>query len=658
MIFKDKSFEKLINKFDSILNIKNDIKKNYKTTDSLVTQTIKQAIDIKDSSIEDIFSSVSVSQYRLQRYFVYDELYSGVQLIKKIISIYTDNILQVNTYSNNFILIKNTEESKDTGRFIEYDNFCKELIRFFNLEEKIKNVICFNTLKYGDSYIEVIDLDQIPIEKLDKNNEYKKKIEKIRLIKESEFNEKFKSKNKYINNSISEQEISDLLDKYINITDNVDVNIKNDKENNKNKKSVYNFHKILLKFHKPHNIVPIYTDFDTILGYLEISETVNDYYNDRSNTYMSFATLISQISTIFYSGSTNKDLIEDEILKKFSNIIINKIFSKNKINIDSEVKINLSIEIFNSLKRLLIVSNKEALFKNGLNIRYIQPENMFCFKNISGTFYPFGMSIIDPLIFPGKLYILTQLSSVISKLSRSSVLRKWTIETGVHEDTTSLIQRLKRDIKNKRITAEDLIGTKNISNILSDYKDIIAFKKRGNTMIDVDTVQLGSPPSYGTQDLEDLRREIIALSGVPSTYLGYQDMDMRDQLVHTNINFANTIVSIQNNFNKNLTNLFARIAELINENIYSDFNKYVSVVLPPPTILTTQLLESTMQSISNIQRLFNEIPEISVSPMYLISRLCPYINWEEFQREAQDFKVMKNIKSNMGMKQSGSGYGY
>jgi len=384
---------------------------------------------------------------------------------------------------------------------------------------------------------------------------------------------------------------------------------------------------------------------------------------------MNFANLINQISASSYSsGKQNSQEKNDEIIKKFSDVLVRKIIDKYKVRLpnkqlsvvelDSFMKSQLNDSVYYALKRLIITSDKSALFQDKLKVRFISPENMFHFKNPNGDFYPFGLSIIDPLIFPGKLYLLGQLSNAVNKLSRASVLRKWSIETGGREDTNKLVQNLKRDVRNNRITVEDVASSKNISNILSDYRDMITFKKRGTPMLDVDTLQMGQP-STSIQDIQDLRQEIISLSGIPSSYLGFQDMaDLRDQLVHANINFANSVSVIQHNFNTELSKLFYRVSELSNFKS-KKIEEHVKIVLPPPVVLTLQLMETTLNSLSTIQRVFNEIPEISIDPMYLIKRLCPYIDWDEFEKEANDFKNRKDIHNKMkgGADQGGGSYG-
>lgn len=49
--------------------------------------------------------------------------------------------------------------------------------------------------------------------------------------------------------------------------------------------------------------------------------------------------------------------------------------------------------------------------------------------------------------------------------------------------------------------------------ILSDFKDIAVYRKGGVSHLDMEVQSLGDA-SVKTQDLEDSRRELIALSGV------------------------------------------------------------------------------------------------------------------------------------------------
>lgn len=658
-VFKDKTFEKLINQFDtSFTNIpSNDVTVN---SDNLVGQAINQAImtaDDNTSSVHSLFNSLTVSTDRLSRYSTYNELFSAVQLIKRIVVLYLNNLCQRDPITNKILILKSTEESTDIGTEVEYKAYCNSFINFFNLEERIRSRTAPDVLKYGDAFIEIIELDKVDIS-LPRPTVKKKSTVSSEIISEQDFFVKLHSKNEY--NKINSDDIISLLSNYIEFTDSyVNSDLSSIQEENEIKLSdvPYKFSKVLLKFHKPHNIIPLITEFDNVLGYVEISEISTP--SNRTNNLLNFANAINQISSTSYIGGDTKAEKQENVLNLFVNSIILKILAKYNINDTSKYKTDkdyseflkstLKDDVYNTLKRLIINVNNNALFNNKLKVRYIAPDNVFHFKNPgSGTFYPYGDSVIDQLIFPGKLYLLTQLANAVTRLSRSSIMRKWTIETGAREDVNSLLQKLKRNLKNQRITGDDIATSKNLPKILSDYKDMVTFKKKGATFIDLDVLNAGDP-NVNTRDLEDLRRELIALSGVPSSYLGYQDVaDLRDQLIHANVVFATEISAIQKNFNDNLTKLAARVADITKVNSSNKVLENIQITLIPPTVLVLQSIEASINSISTIQRIFAEIPEIDVDPLYLLKRYSPMIDWNEFEKEAQDFKMRKKVSSSTG----------
>lgn len=657
-IFKNKRYNNIISSIDDSIS-KLTIPNSLSDSNDLVSQTIRQSIDgnldTKDQ-LSSILENFSDSAERSQKYKTYDELYSSLQIIKRIVKVYANNLLQTDPVSGNFIIVSHNSKTSDANKFTEHLNFCKELINYFNIEDRIRNRTAFYTLKYGDSFVEVIDLDKAKVE-FPKNRKPRSGNQTQNQTVITESLNLIKSKNKYA--PVNNLKFDELIDHFVDFEDYVTLPESYFSEKEELSVPKYNLSKIMLRFHSPHKIIPIATEYDSVLGYIELQEeSSGGGSNTGTSNLLRFANLMNQIS----DGSEGSS--EDSILVNFSNAIVLRILSKYGIyhtttdeKYGNNIQSKLHSDIYNSLKRILISSKKNALFNSRLKVRYIENNDMYHFKNPDGENYPFGTSVIDSLIFPGKLLILAQLANAISKLSRASTLRKWTIETGSREDVSGLIQKLKRDFRNKRVTAEDIATSRNLPNILSDFKDIIAFKKRGQTMLDIDTVQMGQP-SISTNDIEDLRRELIALSGIPSSYLGYQDMaDLRDHLAHANIVFATEIVNIQNNFNDQLTRLIHRIGELSEYKIDNNFKQNVKISLRPPTFLTLQLIENTLNSLSSIQRVFNEIPEVDSSPMYLIKRLCPYVDWDEFEREANNFKMARKTKKDMGGDEAGGGFG-
>lgn len=659
-VFKDKKFEKLLNQFDNSI-LKVPTSSTIDISDNLVGQAIKQSILSNDDSltVDSLFSNISVSTERLARYGTYDELFSAVQLIKRIIVIYLNNLLQRDTITNKILNVTSTEESSDIGTYVEYQTFCESFIKFFDLENKFRTHTASQVLKYGDSFIELINLDIVDVSI--PRSVPKKKIKSV-SITEDEFLNKLNSKNSY--NSFSVTDIIGVLDNFVEFDDEPHVTSltiterDNELESNINVfKTPYSFGKLLLKFHRPHNIIPIVTEYNTTLGYVEVAEVAKSNTSGSNNNLVNFANIINQISASSYVGGETKSEKEENVLKLFVDSLILKILKQYDIvdngktdsEYSNELKTKLKNDLFYVVKRLAISSKTNSLFKNKLKIRFIPVQDMFHFSNPgTGSFVPYGDSVIDQLIFPGKLYLLTQLANAVTRLSRSSIMRKWTIETGARDDVNSLLQKLKKNLKNQRVTGEDIATSKNLPNILSDFKDMVAFKKKGQTFVDLDILNSGDP-NVNIRDLEDLRRELISLSGVPSSYLGYQDVvELKDQLVNVNIVFANDISAIQKNFNDNLTSLVARASEIVKFKKYSEVKSNVHIGLIPPTVLVLQNIEASINSISTIQRIFAEIPEIDVDPMFLLRRYCPMINWDEFEREAGDFKQRKKVSSTTG----------
>ncbi len=223
-------------------------------------------------------------------------------------------------------------------------------------------------------------------------------------------------------------------------------------------------------------------------------------------------------------------------------------------------------------------------------------------------------------------------------------------ETGPREHHSGLIQKLKRELRNQRISVDDLVSFKSIPRILSDFKDMILLSKKGQKYVDVD-LQNMHDANVKIADLEDLRREIIALSGIPGPYLGYGDViELREQLVHLNITFATEIISIQDVVNIGMTELIDKISKIID--IPDDPSKYVKISLKPPVVLLLQMIETIMASISNIQQNF-QATNVEFNPFYLLKKYLPSIDWEEFTKEAREFELFQKAQGKGNSQQPG-----
>lgn len=737
---KDKSVsvDDLIGRIDGAidnLNIKTD--DTIQNEDNLITKSISDILipdnDVESSGNKDIdalrsnfqsagldpiFKDLVVPEERIKKYQTYDSIYSNVQIIKKVINVYLDNIFMKDSISNRVLLIKEIDKDKSSGKVDEYKKFAEKFIEFFNFDERLKNGV-FKSLKYGDSYIEYIKLDDIEdnfpkvrpaeVEKFNKgfvddgNQSYigssfvsESETLVVESIMKTVSSPKFSKLDSLDIDKLSNVlfEFDELTRESINKTDAVftyetdqsaatDVVDKQKDKISKEKRSKgkksdpakgQNLNGVVLRYHSPHKVIPLVSEYDSILGYVEL-KSIDKKGAETSNPVLGFVDIVKKVSKQNSGGASQK---YDKTIKSFATTISKKVIAKYKIAFDdtnmdqgagsvkqrndeynTTIKKNLDDEIYYSLKRILLETGQNSLFYKKLSIRFIPVDKIYKFPISSSSNYPFGESIIDPLVYPAKLYLLTQLSNMVTKLSRSSIIRKWTVDIGSRENESDILNRLKKQIRNQKITASDLSSSKEIPKLLSDFRDFVVFKKKGQDFVDMETLQHGDP-NIGIRDLEDQRKDLVALSGVPAAFLGYQDhYELREQLIHTNIQFATTISGIQNTINKSTNELMDKIS--LDVGFDEPMSEYVKVSLVPPVSLLLQLVETTITSVSNIQRQFMDMPVLKdADPTYLLKRYVPYIDWEDFAKEAKSFKLKKDVlqdKQTMDPNAGGGGFG-
>jgi len=639
----DQKINNIISKIDnSNTNVE---KKESKSLEDLTGDFLGLVDDAESSNpanneFEKLFKDINIPNERLARYATYDEIYNSVSLTKRVIGVYVSNILSKNPVNNKTLIYRENSDNEnvDESKTKESKKICKDIVKKFDILEKLKKAILPNRLKYGDYFVEVVNVDQ-SAENIDwdkfTNNHYNVVTECENIIEETKKTKDYDSYLMKAANFLFEYTEKDLgVDNEFIIQESADV------EENKN----YNLSNVLLKYHKPHNIIILETKYGTRIGYLEVEKNAN------SSASHSISSMVQRITTM---GSKNGPT-QEENTNKLIRYVVSKIISNKtnkKIN-DKNVKSilhSLDPSVFTHIKRLVIEQgydkkNKQYMSVSPIQVRFIPSNKIVHFSNPGSSNYePFSNSIIDPLVLPGKLYMLTQLSNIITKLSRASLIRKWTIDTGPTKMTGNTLQKLKREIYNTRVTLNDLGSFKSMSKILSDFRDVFAVSHNGRTPVDFEIQQTGDA-NIKTEDLKDLRQELISLTGIPSTYLGMQDtVQLSDQLSNINQTFAVEISDQQQNDIECINLLIKKIS--MEAGINYDVTKYVTVSLTPPVVLIIQLIESTLNSIGNIAGIFTNL-QIPVDPYYLLEQYVPQIDWRTFKEKASKYEKNKIVKNN------------
>lgn len=399
---------------------------------------------------------------------------------------------------------------------------------------------------------------------------------------------------------------------------------------------------IHLNYISPRNVIIIEKD-SYIYGYLVVedlpgqqqSELVIDSFKRFTNG------MTGSLTTKEETKETTDDIVEkltQEILNKVvHNIRLNKARTIgnafnyfNTLNISDEALTSLKVLIYNKIKK-----------KSKLKFRFLTPESIVNFGCNVDKFSPYSTSVFDPLVGPVKLYTLALMSSVVSRLSRAAVIRKWTIETGGKRNHKEIVDKTKNELKSKAISYDKINTLQNISEIVTDFRDMATVSINGQRYVDMEILPMNDR-GLPLNDLNDLKNDIISAGGVPAVYLNLGDtIDLRETLVHLNITFANDIIDKQTSIEQGLDNLFNNIfKKVLDYNGYNDSDFYISnyckAKLNPPLVLQIQSDEAMISTVSNILNLL-DTAKLPVDPKDLYKRYIPSINWEELVKNGQTY---------------------
>jgi hypothetical protein len=595
-----------------------------------------------------------------------------------------------------------------------YIKFIKAIIMKYKLQQKLQDILIPKTLQFGNYFIEIVDLnildnisshEQILMEHEDSINQTQPKKDKKVLHKDEEFlfesnfncfeNEEellkhIKSNlmeaslyeagreqtkkidtitettanstnfNKYDINSLFEDS-SFNLDAYdLSFLDNPSADIDNTKKfklEDINKLDMSKLKDIHLNYISPRNVIIIEKD-SYLYGYLIVEDLKTNSGNEAVvDVFKRFTTnATGSMSTKEENKETTEELtnrITKEVLTKVvHNIRLNKSRSFSGEEFDYFKTLNISDEALTSLKLLIYSKIKE---KSKLKFRFLSPESVVNFSGTIDKFAPYGTSIMDPLVGPVKLFTLALMSSVVSRLSRAAVMRKWIIETGGKRNHKEMIEKTKSELKSKSITYDKINSIQNISEIVTDFRDMATVSINGQRYIDMEVIPMNDR-GLPLNDLNDLKNDIVAAGGVPGVYLNLgETTDLRETLVHLNITFANDIIDKQTSIEKGLDTLFNNVfKKVLYYNGYEDGDFYISnycnAKLNPPLVLQIQSDEAMITTVSNILNLLKSA-EVPVDPTDIFKRYIPSMDWDELIRKGQQYssKLGKNAIINAGM---------
>lgn len=640
-------------------------------SDANVKKDIEHLLNNSNTGILNSIGIDGIPSERKNRYDTFDEIANVNYIAYRMLKVYVDNILIKNNQTKQFlsvsenILNSSIIANLDKNVTNQYKNFIKTFITYFDIQKKLKDKIIPKMLKYGDSYLEVVNLsyidkiteknfgviqENISIPYKDNSSDAMNISFSYELSSDVDVEETLlESENMFIKDE-DEHMINDPLSQFKQILKNkalqegtilenstfwTDDAAKEEEEFDFNLNDISdinfkNIQDIHLNIINPHQIVTVEAN-GIIFGYIVVEDDEATSSNEV-DIYKRFMNTEKEKKGKKDENITNiVEKITKNIVSKLKNVMMKK--SAKKID---ELELNADVET--SLKVILYHKIKED---SKLKFRFVSPNRMVHFHTNIDKYDNHGTSIYEPIMQPLKMYTLAMMSSIVSRLSRAAVVRRWIVEAGTKKNHPELIAKLKQDIAAKSVSFESLSNIKNISNIITDYKDFATVSVNGQRYVDMEIVPMhdrGLPMN----DMQDLRNELIASTGIPSVYLNIADQaDVRETLVNLNIGFANTVSSYQDNIDDGVNKAMNIVFNIILENNnYKDnevvISNYFKIALNPPVILMLQAAEAGISSVANIVGMLNGI-QFTVDPQKILEQYIPQIDWQDLKKSGNTF---------------------
>jgi len=645
---------------------------------------IEDLMNDSSGDILKVFDDLTVQSNRKKMYEMYHEISNINPIAFRMLQVYINNILYKNSQSKQFLNVSKNEynpyvSSMNDGVGESIEKFIKTVILFFDVQSRMKNKIVPETLKLGDYYMEIVDLE--PVDEILNNNisilnesvqfgddsgskitkmanlalfedcsgigHSKPIVEHTTLDMDSPFGEKMANilSKKLKNNFLMEESDVDFLTDVMGNNDNYDTYADFDIDEFQSL-DFDGVGDLYLRLISPANVLKIEKDGNHY-GFLVI-EDIDDGVdaNNEINLYQQFLRDDSS------SGDGKNNGTEEALTDALVNSITNKL--SEIITQDTGFLSEMPQELKTSLR---LIAYEKIRKKTKLKFRFIQSNRLINFHTTIDKFKPYGTSIFDPIVLPVKMYTIAMMSSVISRLSRASVIRKWNIEVGTKRNYPEMVEKLKKDLKTKSISYDDLGSIKSISQVMTDYRDIAVISQNGQRTVDMELMPMHDR-AMPLNDMMDLRNELVAATGVPSVYLNISDgVEMRETLVNINIGFSHTISSLQGNFEDGLNEMLNSIFEIIlaKNNISADFKltQFFKITLNHPLILQLQQNESLISTVSNIVGLFKQ-SEIKFDPLMIFQKYLPDMNWDDLEHSGEA-AIKREVKDKLMSAEGGGG---
>jgi len=545
--------EKQLGRTDSFLQVIGKLVSENKNKDSFSGSEMSEVVN-------KMFGGATVDSFRqsmaerIGRYREYDAIVRKIPYAKRALEVISSEVLAPDSITDSNFNIRKKREVVDNEKENEVKRNIIEILEITEMKKESKKFVK-TACKYGDSFIELIDMNKelkekgILVESLNLSESF---VEESKNIKLEGVNINLKICSSPFDKISLLMEDNSASGGKSTVGDQVVDKAKIQEEEYVDKSSLDD---ILLIKHNPGLVVRI--GEQVCFGYIIFPKDLLSAPKIENN--------------ILYKSSGNDNM--KEFLKKIKNQL-----SHNK-EIAYEIDKNRDLKIM--LTKLYLFYNEMNNMGMGSDaeIRFVPPELMFHFKIDSDDYDPFGESIFANQEFDAKIIVLFKISMTLMRLTRSTEKRLIALEMGVEKSVRNIIERWRELYERRKYSIADSGGIDSVPSLITTFEDIFIPMKDGKRFVEFDTI---SPPAgldAKVDDYKAMRDSFIAGLNVPPPYLSVEEnIESRATLSHENIMFAKTIINLQKGFESTLNKLVKTIYRIV----YHEDCSFMDVTFPRP----------------------------------------------------------------------------
>lgn len=269
-----------------------------------------------------------------------------------------------------------------------------------------------------------------------------------------------------------------------------------------------------------------------------------------------------------------------------------------------------------------------------------------------------GHSILEPTLFPARVYLMLTLYNVIYTLNNNTTRVHYLKSSGLNKDYASQVQRTIRKFQSRRISIDDIYSYSGVMNKIGGMGEMVLPAGRSDyKAMETDTIPAVENP-ISMEFLEQQRRQAISGTGVPNMLVinAIDEVDFAKTLELANTRYLSTVSGYKIDFNEGLTRYYRAILRYstdMDEDELASFRFQFNAVKQQELVITAEMINNFNSTVELEESIFfrkDELIDANNNPTELMMeyrkerarQLLPQLNIDELEKTVKKIRESAN----------------